>query len=69
MKHPLGKYLSSRKESQNAFAKRSGLHVSVINRVIRGERPPSVAFAKRVAKVTKNAVKWTALFDWRKAAQ
>ena len=65
MKHPLGRYLSSRKESQNAFSKRAGLHVSVVNRVIRGERKPSVAFAKIVAKATSNAVKWTALFDWK----
>lgn len=68
MKHPLTKYLDSRGESQSAFAKRCGVHVSIINRLLNGKRKPSHAVAKQVARATGQKVKWTDLFEWKGAA-
>ena len=62
MKHPLQKHLEKTGQSQNAFAKAAGVHVSHINKIIRGIQPPSVEVAKKLDRATKGAVPWTAYF-------
>lgn len=62
MKHPLEKYLEATGKSQNAFAKEAGVHVSHINKIIRGVQPPSVEVARKLERATKGKVPWTAYF-------
>lgn len=64
---PLHTFLRNKGQSQLAFSQKHGFVNSNVNRVIRGERVPTVDFARRLSKATGGKVKWTQFFDRRRA--
>lgn len=64
----LPNYLSSRAETQTAFAARAGLTDSTLSRVLTGKSPPSPDVVERVRVATDGEVTPNDLFEaWRLA--
>lgn len=64
----LSSYLTSRGETQRAFARRAGLDDSTLSRVLAGRIAPSPAVVERIHQATEGEVTANDLYEvWRRA--
>ena len=60
----LFEYLLDRGESENAFARRSGIAQSTVNRFILGQALPSLLNARKIVQTTGGLVQYDDLLDY-----